>query len=633
MPDSNCVRRCAVVLALLVPGAGIGQEGAPPRPNILWISSEDNGAHLGAYGDRQAKTPNLDALARRGVIYERVWSNAPVCAPARTTIISGLYPTSTGAQHMRSRTRLPQGMSFFPQLLRRAGYYTSNNVKEDYNLEKPGQVWDASSREAHWRKRPAGSPFFSVFNLVVSHESQIRRRPHEAIQDPAAVRLPAYHPDLPEVRRDWAQYYDKMAEVDAAAGRILAELEADGLADSTIVFYWGDHGIGLPRGKRTALDSGLRVPLIVSIPEALRHLAPPGWRQGGTSDRLVGFIDLAPTVLRLAGVAAPPEYQGRAFLGREIDPAPELLFGFRGRMDERIDLVRTVTDGRYVYARNYHPHRPHGQHVAYMFETPTTKVWYAAFLAGELTPAQEAFWQAPRPPEELYDLQTDPDEVRNLATAAAHESTRRRLSEALDRHLVETRDTGFLPEAELRARARDLTPYVFARDEGRYPLAALLRAARLASRQATSAGWGAEATAALQGLLRHAEPGMRYWGALGVLVRARAGGEVGDTLRVAVRGLLDDDSLTPSVPAAEFLVLEGSPEDRQRALEHLARCADPAVASQETIWQALNALDAVDRAALPVRSLLEALPEGSERRRWATSYVPRLLEKLLADLD
>ena len=228
---------------------------------------------MGAYGDSFADTPNLDALAERGMRYNKAWSNAPVCAPARTTIISGLFPTATGSQHMRSRTRLPDGFRFFPQLLRQAGYYTSNNAKEDYNLEKPGPVWDESSREAHWRNRSHGQPFFAVFNVGLTHESQIRLRPHTPVHDPAGVALPAYYPDTPEVRQDWAQYYDKMTEMDAVMGQRLAELEADGLADSTIVFYWGDHGIGLPRGKRTALDSGLRVPLIVSIrrPSAIWH--------------------------------------------------------------------------------------------------------------------------------------------------------------------------------------------------------------------------------------------------------------------------------------------------------------------------------------------------------------------------
>lgn len=206
-------------------------------PNVLWITSEDNGPELGCYGDEYATTPHIDRLAARGLRYLNVWSNAPVCAPARTTLISGLYPPSTGSEHMRSRASLPEGFAFYPQYLRSAGYYCSNNSKEDYNLTKPGKVWDESSKTAHWKNRADGQPFFAVFNHTVSHESQIRKRPHERVHDPDAVRVPAYHPDRPEVRQDWAQYYDKLEEMDALVGANLKELEEAGLAEDTIIFY------------------------------------------------------------------------------------------------------------------------------------------------------------------------------------------------------------------------------------------------------------------------------------------------------------------------------------------------------------------------------------------------------------
>ena len=296
-------------------GVGIRRAADQKRPNILWITSEDNGPHLGCYGDTFATTPNLDRLAAKGMIYLTAWSNAPVCAPARTTIITGMYPSSTGSEHMRSMIRLPDGMKMFPQFLREAGYYCTNNSKEDYNLEKPGQVWDQSSMSAHWRNRQAGQPFFAVFNFMETHESQIRRRPHQPVHDPAKVRVPAYHPDTPEVRQDWAQYYDKMTEMDGRAGQILALLEQDGLEQDTIVFYYGDHGPGMPRNKRWPFNCGLRVPLVVYVPEKFRHLAPPEYRPGGQSKRLVAFVDLAPTVLSLAGIKAPEYMQGHAFMG------------------------------------------------------------------------------------------------------------------------------------------------------------------------------------------------------------------------------------------------------------------------------------------------------------------------------
>ena len=261
---------CTALLASAVLSAALMAADDTPRPNILWITSEDNGPHLGCYGDEYATTPSLDGLAARGMIYQTCWSNAPVCAPARTTIISGMYPTSLGAEHMRSMTRLPASFKMYPQYLRDAGYYCTNRSKEDYNLEKPDKVWDESSRNAHWKNRTDKQPFFAISNHTISHESKLRTRPHKAVHDAAKVRVPAYHPDTPEVRQDWAQYYDRITEMDALAGKNLQELADAGLADDTIIFYYGDHGSGMPRSKRWPYNSGLQVPLIVYIPEKYR---------------------------------------------------------------------------------------------------------------------------------------------------------------------------------------------------------------------------------------------------------------------------------------------------------------------------------------------------------------------------
>ena len=436
-----------------------------PRPNILWLTSEDNGPHLGCYGDAFATTPNLDRLAQKGLCYRLCWSNAPVCAPARTAIITGMYPTSLGAEHMRSLVRLPPGVRLFPQLLREAGYYCTNCRKEDYNVIKPGQVWDESSRKAHWKNRPKGRPFFAVFNSTKSHESQIRRRPHKLMHDPAKVRVPAYHPDRPEVRADWAQYYDKITEMDAELGQRLRELEQAGLADETIVFYFGDHGSGMPRSKRVPYNSGLQVPLIVYIPPRFAHLRPDDWKAGGMSDRLVSFVDLAPTVLSLCGIRPPAWMQGQAWLGPWAAPPRKYVFGFRGRMDERYDLMRTVTDGRYVYVRNFHPHLPLGQYIAYMFRTPTTRIWHELYEAGKLNAVQAAFWE-PKPFEALFDLATDPDETRNLASDPAYRQVRDRMRAALWQWLRQVQDVGFIPEAMLLARCQGTSPYRWIRQNG-----------------------------------------------------------------------------------------------------------------------------------------------------------------------
>jgi uncharacterized sulfatase len=325
------------LLFALAGGLTLPSAGAAELPNILWITCEDTGPELGCYGDK---------FAQRSLRYLTAWSNAPVCAPARTTIISGVYPTSTGGQHMRSEVRMPEFMKMYPQFLRERGYYCTNNSKEDYNLVKPGPVWDESSGQAHWKNRPAGKPFFSIFNLTISHESQIRTRPHTLEHDPARAPLPAYHPDMPEVRHDWAQYYDKVTAMDAQAGQRLAELVDAGLAEDTIIFFYGDHGSGMPRSKRWPYDSGLHVPLIVHVPDKVRDLAPQDYRPGGTTDRLVAFVDLAPTLLSLTGVQPPEWMQGHAFMGRHEAAPQQYLFGFRGRMDERTTWsVRCATSG------------------------------------------------------------------------------------------------------------------------------------------------------------------------------------------------------------------------------------------------------------------------------------------------
>lgn len=589
------------------------------RPNILWLTSEDHGPHMGCYGDRFATTPNVDGLAARGLRFVRCWSNAPVCAPARTTLISGLYPPSTGAEHMRSLTVLPESFRMYPQFLRAAGYYCTNNSKEDYNLRKPGLVWDDSSNKAHWKNRSAGQPFFAIFNSTRSHESQIRTRPHRRQHDPAQVRVPAYHPDTPEVREDWAQYYDKVSEADADAGQRLRELTDAGLADDTIVFYYADHGSGMPRNKRWPYDSGLRVPLVIHFPEKWRSLAPEDYRAGGRSERLVSFVDFAPTVLSLAGVRPPEWMQGVAFAGKFVGPPRKFLHGFRGRMDERYDLVRTVTDGRFVYVRNYMPHLIYGQHVGYMFETPTTRVWKRLHDEGKLTPEQDRFWQR-KPAEELYDLTTDPDEVRNLADDPAQRATLVRLRDEQRRHALAIRDVGFLPEGEIHQRAGKSSPYEMGHDPARYPLERILTAADAASSLDPSA------TPELVRALADEDSAVRYWGALGLLMRGEAA--VRDNVAV-LRAALRDASPSVRIAAAEPLVRFASEAERTAALQTLVETSAPERKDHYASIAGLFVLDNLGpRAAsvLPTVRQWKFADEKGESGR--TSYSPRLMQSL-----
>ena len=593
-------------------------------PNILWITSEDNGPHLGCYGDTYAVTPNLDRFAKRSLRYTKASSNAPVCAPARTTIISGIYPPATGSEHMRSMTRLPDNFKMYPTYLRQLGYYCTNNSKEDYNLEKVGEVWNDSGRKAHWENRPDGKPFFAIFNHTISHESQIRNKisPANRIHDPAKVNLPAYHPDTPEVRKDWAQYHDRITMMDKLVGKNLRELEEAGLADDTIVFYYGDHGSGMPRSKRWPYFSGLNVPLIIHVPEKFKHLAPPEYKTGGTSDRLVGFIDLAPTLLSITGSKTPAHMQGHAFMGQHAAPAQKFSFGFRGRMDERYDMVRTVFDGRHVYIRNYMPHKPYGQYLDYMFQTPTTRVWHDLYHAGKLNAAQSTFWQT-KPAEELYDLESDPDEVNNLARSKDYSDVMKRMRIAHRSWAAEIRDIGFLPEAEIHSRAGDDSPYELGHDNTRYNFNDIFKAANAASRK------GKKNTEQLSGLIRSDDSAVRYWAAMGYLIRGKNGVRKGREVLVAA---LDDKSPSVRIIAAEALGRYGKNLEAKRAAKVLMQYADPAKNGICLSMLALNALDVIGEHANPHKEAIAKMaridPKANPRMR---NYANRLIGRIVGD--
>ncbi len=614
----------ATLLAMLPSTLLAADENAHDLPNILWITSEDNGPELGCYGDDYADSPNIDSIAAKGMRYKRAWSNAPVCAPARTTIISGIYPPALGAEHMRSQTVLPDGFHMFPYYLHEAGYYCTNNSKEDYNLAKEGFVWDQSNGKAHWRGRKEGQPFFAVFNFTTSHESQLRKRPHTAVHDPAGVRVPAYHPDTPEVRRDWAQYYDKITEMDRQVGRVLAQLKEDGLEENTIVFYYGDHGSGMPRSKRWPYDSGLHVPMIVHVPEKYKKLAPKEYEVGGESERLVSFVDLAPTVLSLAGIEPKDWMQGHAFMGEYETTPPKYMFGFRGRMDERYDMVRTVTDGQFVYIRNYMPHKIYGQHIDYMFQTPTTKVWKQMYDNGKLNEAQSHFWEE-KPSEELYELASDPDEVRNLADDPKFAGKRKELGTAVLEWQREIRDIGFLPEEEIHSRRGKSAPYELGHNASLYDLDAIMETALLASARES------KSLPKIIEQLQADDSAVRYWAALGLLMQKEA---AVDQARKQLRAALNDKSPNVRCIVAEALGCYGNEEDVKLALETLGNLADPTENGVYVSMLALNSIDAMDEKAKPLAAVLAKLPDGAKQAPPRTGgYVPRLLQDLNKELN
>ncbi|MCX5770200.1 MAG: sulfatase-like hydrolase/transferase [Candidatus Hydrogenedentes bacterium] len=468
----------------LAAGSPLGQAQPEntPRPNILWITCEDMSPTLGCFGDLFSISANLDALAQQGVRYGCAFTHAPVCAPSRSGLITGVYPQTLGTHHMRSKAPMPVEVRCFTEYVRQAGYYCSNCSKEDYNFLTPATAWDESSEKAHWRKRAEGQPFFSVFNLTATHEGQIRlpdddfkRRTRSLSEserhDPGRVPVPPFHPDTPEVRKDWAQYYDLITVMDKQAGDILRELEQDGLAEDTIVFFFSDHGAGMPRCKRWLYDSGLHVPLIIRFPEKYRQFAPGA--AGSTVDRLVGFVDFAPTVLSLAGVEIPAHMQGLAFLGSQVRAPRQYVYAGRDRMDERYDCSRAIRDGRYKYILNLMPHLSRGQFQQYMYEMPTMKVWAELKRLGKLQGPPGLFMEDTKPVEELYDVLNDPFEINNLAADPQYAGRLSQMREVLTEWMREIRDLGLLPESEMYKRANGRSFYELGKDNYTVPLAGL----------------------------------------------------------------------------------------------------------------------------------------------------------------
>lgn len=441
----------ASALAAAITVAAACQAASAKPPNILWLSIEDTGQQVEPY-DPYARTPNIARLAREGVTFLEAYSHSPVCAPTRSGIITGMYPTAIGTHHMRSRMVPPPHVRAFPEYLRKMGYYTTNNSKTDYNFPVPATAWDDSSRTAHWRNRPDPSqPFFAVFNFGSSHEGSVRRQFQARSEDPAAaihdarrLPLPPYYPDTPKVREAWAAYYDVVTITDRTIGEMLRELDDAGLADETLVVFWGDHGAGLARAKRWIYDSGLKVPLIMRWPGRIE----PGTLRAD----FVQFLDLAPTMISAAGGQPPSHLHGRVIVGESQGPEPAYLFHGRDRMDERYDMIRAVRDRRHLYLRNFESHRPWVQFMRTPSQGPVYQELGRLKRSGGLGPLVAPFMQVTKPLEELYDVVADPHQVFNLASDPSHAGALRRMRGVLEGWMRRMDDKGLVPEPELYRR-------------------------------------------------------------------------------------------------------------------------------------------------------------------------------------
>jgi arylsulfatase A-like enzyme len=444
----------AISILLLSAGTVLAAEsaaGAGKRPNILWLIAEDFGPHLGCYGEKQVHTPNLDRLAAEGMRFTRCYTTAPVCSPSRSAFMTGMYATSIGAHHHRSNRngKLPEGVRVLTDWFRDAGYFTANirdarprtgikgTAKTDWNFAYEGKPFDGEK----WDDLKTHQPFFAQWNFHETH----RNYNGEKRADPAKVVLPPYYPDHPVTRADWAAYLDAASELDRKIGLLLKLLEEDGLADNTLVVFFGDNGQSHVRGKQFCYEEGLNVPLLIRWPK--NFPLPAGYKAGTVSDRLLPAVDLAPTMLDIAGAKKPAKMQGEVFLGDRADPPRQYVFGARDRCDETVFRFRTVRDARYRYIRNFTPERPFLQANAYKEKQyPVWNLLKELHAAGKLTPVQEVLCAPNMPEEELYDLGADPWEINNLAKSPEHQEVLKRLRGAVETWIKETDDQGRFPE-------------------------------------------------------------------------------------------------------------------------------------------------------------------------------------------
>lgn len=457
------------------------------QPNILWLVTEDMGLYLPTFGDSTIETPNLSRLAAEGIKYTNFYSPSGVCAPSRAAIATGLYPSGFGANHMRTGSHIdftqlppyeavpPAEAKMMSEVLRRYGYYCTNNVKEDYQFKAPVTAWDESSPYAHWRNREEDQPFFSVFNFTVTHESglfepygfrQMENRHYQAgdtsfqlesymarmseeetpvhIPKDLEFPIPPYLPDTEVVRRDLWKMYNNIAEMDRQVGAILKQLEEDELLDNTIIFFYADHGGPLPRQKRLIYDSGLKSPMIIRFPNQSKESV------NKVDDQLISFIDLAPTVFSLAGIQPPAYLQGQAFLG-EYNSQNErnYIYAAADRFDEYTDAIRAVRDKRFKYIRNYRPEQGYYLPISFREQIPTMQELIVMHKAGQLNEVQEQWFRTSKPEEELFDCFLDPHELKNLAENPTYNAKLNELRTAMDRWLDEIGDQPNLPERKL----------------------------------------------------------------------------------------------------------------------------------------------------------------------------------------
>ncbi|MCP4375479.1 MAG: sulfatase [bacterium] len=498
--------------------AALAAPSGKKQPNILWITSEDNSiSWVSCYGSTNVKTPAIDKLAEEGFRYTHCFDNAAVCAPTRSTWITGMYAISNGTQPMRSRNNIPHDkIKYYPDLLKAAGYHISNHRKTDYNIggRDDNNCWGGKGRKGGygWKTRNAGQPFFTVVNIGKSHESRAHGPVKNTRHDPGKMKLHSYHPDLPVIRQNYAKYADAVANMDAMVKKCIDELKSDGLYEDTIIIYCSDHGGVMARSKRFVYSSGIHCPLVVRIPKKWKQFYPAA-KPGMTVDRIVSFVDMPKTWVSLAGAKIPDTFQGTVFLGEGTEPEPKYHLGFRERADERYDSVRMIRDKQYAYHKNYMPYAPAGQYLEYLWKAQATPAWEKHHLDGKTNEITGRFFR-PRVSEEFYDTVNDFDNVKNLIDDPKHKDKIAELKAALRARQLELFDSGLIPETMRirRAAANNITIYEMVRNKKLYPLASYLDAADLALVRDKK-----NVPAFVRGL-GDSDECMRYWSIVGLLL-------------------------------------------------------------------------------------------------------------------
>ncbi len=526
--EEIAVRTLRLLLSVILVAVA-AQTAAAQRPNVLWITLEDTSTQfIGAYGNLHVKTPAIDDLAANGVRFNRAFASAPVCSAARSAIITGICNEVLGTGHHRSKYPIPKDIKGFPSFLRNAGYYTSNNAKTDYNTSEEPRLkkesWDACSTKAGWWGRKDGQPFFSVFNIADCHQSRTMTWPWQQYEKkvlnklnetdlvaPDELEMPAFYHDSPEMRTQMTRVYNSIKLADNSVAEIIARLEKDGLREDTIIFMYADHGEGLPNMKGGSIAMSYRVPFVIWFPEKYQHLNP--WGKQVVTEELVCFEDLAPTLLSIAGVEIPEYMTGRPLLGEARSEAPEFVFASRNRCGEGADLVRTVTDGEFLYSRVFLPHYPPVKYHMYFDVGDISKTMRSDYAANRLSTVQRQLFE-PRSTEYLVDIRNDRWEVNNLARDPAHSERLERMRRAAFERIDNVSDVHFLPEYEMDRIVRSGGTILEAfKDSKKYPLKRIVEAARLV-------GQGEQVAARQLELLNDQSPFVRYWAAVGINAQA-----------------------------------------------------------------------------------------------------------------